>query len=136
MHPEIARTLAGQRGADLRRAARRARAARRLQHGRWRWPGPLGRRGLATAGGQPPAALPGVFLAGPQAFGLRAYLTAEEASELAAGACAQLARFSDRLGDPRRRPAGAVQVEVVVLARRLPDLAGIAPGHAGGVPGE
>jgi hypothetical protein len=80
-----------------------------------------------------------VFLAGPEAFGLFTYLTADEARQLAADWADLLARFAGRAEDPSLRPAGAVPFEVVVLGRQVPDLAGAArglpgparPGHAG-----
>jgi hypothetical protein len=72
-----------------------------------------------------------VFAAGPEAFGLRTYLTAAEARQLAADWAALLAAFADRIGDPSRRPAGAVPFELVVLGRQVPDLAGAARGLPG-----
>jgi hypothetical protein len=79
---------------------------------------------------------PGVFAAGPEAFGLHTYLTAAEARQLAADWAGLLARFTDRIDDPSRRPAGAVPFELVVLGRQVPDLVGAArglpgPGRAG-----
>jgi hypothetical protein len=85
-------------------------------------------RGPAAA---PDIALPGVFLAGPEAFGLRTYLTPAEARQLAADWAELLTRFADRVDDPSRRPAGAVPFEVVVLGRQVPDLAGASRGLTG-----
>ena len=73
----------------------------------------------------------GVFLAGPDAFGFRTYLTADEARQLAADWVAELARFGDRAQDPSRRPDDAVLYEVVVLGRPVPDLVGAARGLPG-----
>jgi hypothetical protein len=81
--------------------------------------------------GAPDIALPGVFLAGPEAFGLRTYLTPAEARQLAADWAELLARFADRVDDPSCRPAGAVPFEVVVLGRQVPDLAGAGRGLTG-----
>ena len=77
-----------------------------------------------------------MFAAGPEAFGLRTYLTAAEARQLAADRAGLLSAFADRVDDPRRRPAGAVPFELVVLGRQVPDLVGAArglpgPGRAG-----
>ncbi len=157
MHPEIARSIAAQRRAELRylagvhRLAGRRRRAGRRPGGQW----PVAVRRLATvrlvtvrlpvislAGARPgrergPAtgardiALSGVFLAGPEAFGLRTYLTPAEARQLAADWAELLARFADRVDDPSRRPDGAVPFEVVVLGRQVPDLAGAGRGLTG-----
>jgi hypothetical protein len=81
--------------------------------------------------GAPQAATLGVFLAGPDAFGFRTYLTADEARQLAADWAAMLARFGDRAEDPSRRPEGAVPFEVVVLGRQVPDLVGAGRGLPG-----
>ena len=78
--------------------------------------------------GAPQTAPLGVFLAGPDAFGFRSYLTADEARQLAADWAGLLARFGDRAEDPSRRPDDAVLFEVVVLGRQVPDLAGAARG--------
>jgi hypothetical protein len=86
-------------------------------------------RGAARRG--PDVALPGVFTAGPEAFGVRTYLTAAEARQLAADWADLLARFADRVDDPSRRPDGAVPFEVVVLGRQVPDLAGAGRGLTG-----
>jgi hypothetical protein len=86
-------------------------------------------RGAARRG--PDIALPGVFTAGPEAFGIRTYLTAAEARQLAADWADLLARFADRVDDPSRRPDGAVPFEVVVLGRQVPDLAGAGRGLTG-----
>jgi len=67
-----------------------------------------------------------VFLAGPDAFGFRTYLTADEARQLAADWVSLLAGFGDRAQDPSRRPDGAALYEVVVLGRPVPDLVGAA----------
>ena len=81
--------------------------------------------------GVPDIALPGVFLAGPEAFGLRTYLTPAEARQLATDWAELLARFADRVDDPSCRSAGAVPFEVVVLGRQVPDLAGAGRGLTG-----
>jgi len=164
MHPEIARTIVSQRTAEFHDAARRRRLAARCRRRDGRpaaAPGPLARMRLAV-GRLPPArlpvlrplaarltparpgpaqavardALPGVFAAGPEAFGLRTYLTAAEARQLTADWAGLLAPFADRVDDPSRRPAGAVPFELVVLGRQVPDLVGAArglpgPGRAG-----
>jgi hypothetical protein len=78
-----------------------------------------------------PGALPGVFAAGPEAFGVRTYLTAAEARQLAADWAALLTAYADRVEDPRRRPADAVPFELVVLGRQAPDLVGAARGLPG-----
>ena len=78
-----------------------------------------------------PASPTGVFLDGTEAYGFRIYLTPAEARRLARD-CSRLAgRYADRLDDPRRRPADAVPVEVVVLSRRLPEPAGAGRGLPG-----
>jgi hypothetical protein len=141
MHPEISRRYAEQRRADLHRQAERWRVAAQLRRpgparlARLRAAGPLlGRRWPArwrrrTRGGGAPQTAPlGVFLAGPDAFGFRSYLTADEARQLAADWAGLLARFGDRAEDPSRRPDDAVLFEVVVLGRQVPDLAGAARG--------
>lgn len=149
MHPEIARDLVAQRQAGLlrraetarlREAGRQARLVRQRGGGSppprlgWRltrrlW-GPLLRRPLLRRP-LPPARQPGVFLEGPDAFGLRTYLTAAEARQLAREWSQALAGFADRVDDPARRPADAVLFEVVVLGRQAPDLAGAVRGLAG-----
>jgi hypothetical protein len=159
MHPEIARTVAAQRTAEFQRTAQRQRLADRCRRGQGRpsaVAGPLARLRLAAARlpvvrllvtrltpvrpGPAPAAvraaLPGVFTAGPEAFGVRTYLTATEARQLAADWAGLLASFADRVDDPSCRPAGAVPFELVVLGRQVPDLVGAArglpgPGQAG-----
>jgi hypothetical protein len=151
MHPEIARAVAVQRTAEFHRTARRQRLAgqcRRAQ-GPSTLAGPLARLRLAAArlpvvrllvarptrAARAPAAargaLPGVFVAGPEAFGVRTYLTAAEARQLAADWAALLARFADRVDNPSCRPAGAVPFELVVLGRQVPDLVGAARGLPG-----
>jgi len=135
MHPEIARTLSEQRQADLLRQAERRRwtaQARRAQikgaRVRWapvRW---ARARGAVPASQGVPA---GVFLAGPQAFGFRSYLTAAEAQQLAGEWAGALSRYADRVADPARRPADAVPFEVVVLGQQVPDLVGAASGRPG-----
>ena len=159
MHPELTRSLAAQHAAELHRLAGRQRLAAqcrraggedsvasrlltRVRLAAAPWPvmrllaGRLtparARRARPTA----PGALPGVFAAGPEAFGVRTYLTAAEARQLAADWAGLLARFADRVDDPSRRPAGAVPFELVVLGRQVPDLVGAArglpgPGQAG-----
>ncbi len=161
MHPEIARSLSAQRRAELHRLAGRHRLARRQRLAARRRGGehsvtaarpaaarlavrrllarlpvigPSGARpgqGRGPAAGSRDIALPGVFVAGPEAFGVRTYLTAAEARQLAADWADLLAAFADRVNDPSRRPPGAVPFEVVVLGRQVPDLAGA--GH--GLPG-
>ncbi|MGE5133125.1 MAG: hypothetical protein ACM32E_09470 [Gemmatimonadota bacterium] len=135
MHPEFARRLADQRRAELL-AARRG--SRSREGGSW--PGAAGRwlgrawprRRFAGAARVPQPAPPtGVFLDGTEAYGFRIYLTPAEARRLARD-CSRLAgRYADRVDDPRRRPAGAMPVEVVVLSRRLPEPAGAGRGLPG-----
>jgi hypothetical protein len=135
MHPEIARRLGEQHRAELHRQAERRHVAAQL-----RQPKPARLARLLTAGllavrrpaagrrsGAQPAQ-PGVFLDGPEAFGLRTYLTSDEARQLAADWAGFVARFGDRVDDASRRPAGAVPFEVVVLGRQVPDLAGASGG--------
>jgi hypothetical protein len=143
MHPEISRRHGEQHRAELHRQAERWRLAaqpRRPKPARLamlRAAGPLVARRLpvrwqrrAPGAGAPqtaPQTAPlGVFLAGPDAFGFRTYLTPDEARQLAADWAAQLAGFGDRAQDPSRRPDGAVFFEVVVLGRQAPDLVGAA----------
>ena len=144
MHPEISRRYAEQRRADLHRQAERWRVAAQLRRpgsarlarlratgprlARWR-PAPWRRR--ARGEGAPQTAPLGVFLAGPDAFGFRSYLTADEARQLAADWAGLLARFGERAEDPSRRPDDAVLFEVVVLGRQVPDLAAAARGLPG-----
>lgn len=146
MHPEFSRQLASQRQAGLLRSAagpgrpgpahrRRTLGAGLLGAGPLsaaiRWLRRAGRprlSGGAAAGVPQPAGAPGVFLAGPEAYGFRIYLTPAESSQLARDTLALLARFADRMDEPARRPAGAVPLEVVVLSRRLPGPAGCLPG--------
>lgn len=143
MHPEIARSMTAQRTAELHRLAERRRLATQcraagrpsatsrllarlrpvmVRHAAAR-PGAV----QAAAAGAPP----GVFAAEPEAFGLRTYLTAAEARQLAADWAGLLAAFADRVDDPRRRPAGAVPFELVVLGRQVPDLVGAGRGLPG-----
>jgi hypothetical protein len=142
MHPEIARRLGEQHRAELHRQAERRHVAAQL-----RQPKPALLARLLTAGllavRRPAAglrngaqsaretALPGVFLDGPEAFGLRTYLTSDEARQLAADWAGLVGRFGDRVDDASRRPAGAVPFEVVVLGRQVPDLAGATGGLTG-----
>jgi hypothetical protein len=140
MHPEIARSIAEQHRAELRRLAwlrrtaqqQRAARGRRLAAPPWLAAGrPLWSR--RRRGGAGRAVLPGVFLDRPDAFGFRTYLTAAEAGQLAREWADSLSRFADRVDDPASRPAGAVPFEVLVLGRQVPDLAGAArslPGPA------
>jgi hypothetical protein len=107
MHPENARIIAGQRWAELAGSARRSR----------RRPAP------PPAG--PAASRPGVFLAGPDAFGFRTFLTPAEARTLAAGWAELLAQYAGRVEDPAQRPDGAVPFELVVLGRPVPELVGV-----------
>jgi hypothetical protein len=104
MHPENARIIAGQRWAELA-ASRRGR-----------------RHPAAPPPAAPAAGSPGVFLAGPDAFGFRTFLTPAEARKLAADWAGLLAQFTDRVDDPARRPDGAVPFELVVLGRPVPEL--------------
>jgi hypothetical protein len=143
MHPEISRRYGEQHRAEMHRQAERWRAAaqrRRPKPARLAMlrAGPLLARRLPARwlrrarGAAAPQATPlGVFLAGPDAFGFRTYLTAEEARQLAADWVSLLARFGDRAEDPSRRPDGAVPYEVVVLGRPVPDLVGAARGLPG-----
>jgi hypothetical protein len=144
MNPEISRRHGEQHRAELHRQAERRRVAAQLRRARpgrlavlraagtlvaRRLPGPWWRR---ARGAEAPQAAPlGVFLAGPDAFGFRTYLTVDEARQLAADWVAQLARFGDRAQDPSRRPDDAVLYEVVVLGRPVPDLVGAARGLPG-----
>ena len=134
MHPEIAWHLAQQHQAELMRSARDSRRAGRPWRGSaWRWL--RGTRGRRHSGGvsRPlrPGELPGAFLARPEALGFRAYLTDAEAEQLIREWAGLLARFADRAEDPDRRPEGAVPFEVVLLGRRVPDLAGAGRGLSG-----
>jgi hypothetical protein len=144
MNPEISRRHGEQYRAELHRQAERRRVAAQLRRPRparlavlraagplvaRRLPGPWRRR--ARGAGAPQTAPLGVFLAGPDAFGFRTYLTADEARQLAADWVAELARFGDRAQDPSRRPDDAVLYEVVVLGRPIPDLVGAARGLPG-----
>jgi hypothetical protein len=161
MHPEIARRLAAQRRSELHRLAGRHRLARRQRlTARWPDGRPsvmtghpaavrlavrrllarlpvIGLSGARPGQGRGPAAgprdiaSPGVFVAGPEAFGLRSYLTPAEARQLAADWADLLVAFADRVDDPSRRPAGAVPFELVVLGHQVPDLAGAAHGLPG-----
>ena len=142
MHPEISRRYGEQRRTEMHRQAERWRVAAQL-----RQPKPARLARLLTAGllavrrtapgpqsGAQPAqktALPGVFLDGPEAFGVRTYLTGDEARQLAADWAGLVGRFGDRVDDASRRPAGAVPFEVVVLGRQVPDLAGASGGPTG-----
>jgi hypothetical protein len=143
MHPEIARSMTAQRTAELHRLAERRRLATQCRAAgrpaatsrllaRLR---PLMARHAAARPGAVQAAAagapPGVFAAEPEAFGLRTYLTAAEARQLAADWAGLLAAFADRVDDPRRRPAGAVPFELVVLGRQVPDLVGAGRGLPG-----
>jgi hypothetical protein len=138
MHPEIARSIAAQRAAELHRLAGRQRLAAQCRAAgrpsaasrllaRLRPLAARERPAHAAAAGAPP----GVFAAGPEAFGLRTYLTAAEARQLAADWAGLLAGFADRVDDPSRRPADAVPFELVVLGRQVPDLVGAARGLPG-----
>jgi len=156
MHPEISRSIAAQHMAELHRRAERERLVAQYRRAGGRRPaaaGPLARVRLAAAhlplrrlpgvrawvarpGRMPAAArhrpaLPGVFAAGPEAFGLRTYLTAAEARQLADDWASLLSKFADRMEDPSRRPPGSVPFEVVVLGRQVPDLAHTARGLPG-----
>ena len=144
MNPEISRRYGEQHRAELHRQAERWRVAaqpRRPKPARlavFRAVGPLVGwlpsrlwRRRARGAGAPQTAPLGVFLAGPDAFGFRTYLTADEARQLAADWVSLLAGFGDRAEDPSRRPDGAVLYEVVVLGRPVPDLVGAARGLPG-----
>jgi hypothetical protein len=141
MHPEISRRYGEQHRAEMHRQAERWRVAAQLRRPRparlavLRAAGPLMSRRLpvrwrrrAHGAGAPQAAPVGVFLAGPDAFGFRTYLTDDEARQLAADWVAQLAGFGDRAQDPSRRPGDAVLHEVVVLGRPVPELMDAARG--------
>jgi hypothetical protein len=138
MHPEITSRLAAQRRADMTREASTIRDSR-LARGTGQapsdqlstatgrrapgWlprllPGPA--RALARAGRRP---APTVFVAEPEAFGVRAYLTSQEARQVMAEWARQLACYADRLDDPHRRPAGAQPFELLILGRQVPALA-------------
>jgi hypothetical protein len=132
MHPEFARNLAEQRWAELQRsAASGRRQALPTPADGWRWlRRALWRRG--SGGRLPqPGRLPGVFLDGPEAFGLRTYLTDDEAQQLLRQWAKLVSQFADRTDEPARRPPDAVLFEVVVLGRRVPEMAGSAPGLPG-----
>jgi len=144
MHPEIYRRYGEQHHAEMHRQAERRRMAAQARGPKparlavLRAAGPVVARRLparwrrrAHGAGAPQTAPPGVFLAGPDAFGFRAYLTPDEARQLAADWAAQLAEFGERAQDPSRRPDGAVLFEVVVLGRQVPDLVGAARGLLG-----
>jgi len=144
MNPEISRRHGEQHRAELHRQAERRRVAAQLRRPRparlavLRAVGPLMAprlparwRRRARGAGAAHAAPLGVFLAGPDAFGFRTYLTADEARQLAADWVDLLAGFGDRAEDPSRRPDGAVLYEVVVLGRPVPDLVGAARGLPG-----
>ena len=107
MHPENARIIAGQRWAELAVSRRRGR-----------------RRPAAPPASPPAASEPGVFLAGPDAFGFRTFLTPAEARKLAADWAELLSQFADRADEPGQRTDGAVPFELVVLGRPVPELAG------------
>jgi hypothetical protein len=130
MHPEFARHLAEQRWAELQRsAARGRRQVLPSPAAGWRW---LRRARWRRESARPqPGRLPGVFLDGPEAFGLRTYLTDEEAQQLLRRWAELLGQFADRADEPASRPPDAVLFEVVVLGRRVPDMAGSAPGLPG-----
>jgi hypothetical protein len=129
MHPEISRRYGEQHRAECtgRRSGGawpRGRAGRGQPawpwsgpRGRW-WPGECRRRGAVAVTAR--ARRRPRRLAGPDAFGFRTYLTADEARQLAADWAAMLARFGDRAQDPSRRPEGAAPFEV--LGRQVPDL--------------
>ncbi len=90
----------------------------------WQRPAEPGRRS-APPPAVPAASRPGVFLAGPDAFGFRTFLTPAEARTLAADWAELLAQFADRVEDPAQRPDGAVPFELVVLGRPVPELVGV-----------
>jgi hypothetical protein len=142
MNPEISRRYGEQHRAELHRQAERRRVAAQLRRPKparlamFRAVGPLvGRlrlwRRRGHGAGAPQTAPLGVFLAGPDAFGFRTYLTADEARQLAADWVSLLDGFGDRADDPSRRPDDAVLYEVVVLGRPVQDLVGAARGLPG-----
>src|ERR1700746_4114346 len=105
MHPEITRALAADHRAELAREASLIRAARLARGtGRRRRSAPSGdatgrapawRTALGLAGRDVvPAA---AFQAEPEAFGVRVYLTAQEAQQLAAEWAERLSRYTERL---------------------------------------
>ena len=117
MHPEISRRYGEQHRAELHRQAERRRVAAQVRRPKparlamLRAAGPLVARRLPArwrrrvrGAGAPQTAPLGVFLAGPDAFGFRTYLTADEARQLAADWVSLLAGFGDRAEDPSRRP--------------------------------
>ncbi|HEY6279220.1 MAG TPA: hypothetical protein VIX86_23140 [Streptosporangiaceae bacterium] len=108
MYPENARIIAGQRWAELAHSRRRSR-----------------RRDAPPPPPPPAVTEPGVFLAGPDAFGFRSYLTRAEARKLAADWTGLLSQFADRVDDPALRPDGAVPFGLVVLGGPVPELAGV-----------
>lgn len=109
MHPEFLSTFAEQRRDDLARAAAPSR--------------PTGRRLRRPARRRRPAS-PGIFAAGTDAYSLRLWVTPGEARRLAHDVTRLLDKYADRADHPERRPADAVGMEVAVLGRRLPELAG------------
>jgi hypothetical protein len=124
MHPENARIIAGQRQAELAGSRQRSRLRGRLRGQRHPAAPPRPGRHPATPAASA-ASGPGVFLAGPDAFGFRTFLTPAEARKLAADWADLLAQFTDRVDDPARRPDGAVPFELVVLGRDMPELVGV-----------
>jgi len=120
MHPEIARSIKAHHTAELHRVAERQRLAAQCRAA-----------GRPSAASRLLARLRPPVRRRPEAFGLRTYLTAAEARQLAADWAGLLAAFADRVDDPRRRPAGAVPFELVVLGRQVPDLVGAARGLPG-----
>lgn len=134
MHPEIARSLAAQRRADLLRSAQASRRTGRSWRGsawRWLWRAGGRRHSGGVSGPLRPAEPSGAFLARQEALGFRAYLTDAEAEQLIHEWARLLDRFADRAGDAARRPDGAVEFEVVLLGRRVPDLTGAGRGLPG-----
>jgi len=143
MHPEIARSIKAHHTAEIHRLAERDRLAAQCRAARRRSAisallarlRPLVARQAAARPGPARAAAAGapagVFAAEPEAFGLRTYLTAAEARQLAADWAGLLTAFADRVDDPSSRPAGAVPFELVVLGRQVPDLVGAARGLPG-----
>ena len=138
MNPEISRRYGEQHRAELHRQAERRRVPaplRRPKPARLAMFRAVGRLRLwrrhARGAGAPHTAPLGVFLAGPDAFGFRTYLTADEARQLAADWVGLLDGFGDRAEDPSRRPDDAVLYEVVVLGRPVQDLVGAARGLPG-----
>jgi hypothetical protein len=133
MHPEITRRLAVHRQAELAREASISRTAALARVAGRRRPPALsgdtaGRAAFRPAGGGEVArverslARAATFPAEPEAFGVRVYLTDQEARQLATEWAERLSRYTERLHDPRQRPAGAQPFELVIFGRQVPVL--------------